>query len=278
VALSSEQLVAAYLATNAEIRRRVLAYVTAVWSNSPAFRDEDVARIVSRIVPVVHAGQMQVAQLTNAYIGQMAVLAGVTWTPGVIDREAVVGYRGVPAQTVYTRPAVATYTALSKGATYGDAVAQGLTRLQSIASTDMQQAATRQASRSMGGSGFQSFRRVLSGSENCALCAIASTQRYTRGDLLPLHPGCDCAIEPLTDGRDNQVIDPGLLERTHAQIEAHLGASSDRGARDAGLGKTDSKGRPISDYTELVVTNHHGELGPTLGWRSDHFTGPAAIR
>lgn len=273
---SPEQVLTGYQSATKQVRDRVVAYVTAVWANSPAFRDADIERIVSRIVPVVQAGQMHVAQLTNAYIGSMAVLAGVAWSPGV-DRAAVVDYRGTPADVVYRRPAVQTYTALSKRSTYTDAVAEGLARLLSITATDIQQSKNRQASRAIGGSGFKFFRRQLTGSEDCALCVIASTQRYTRGNLMPIHPACDCDCVPDASGSDpGQVLDPGLLELTHAEIDKRLGLS-DRGARDLGIGKTTSAGKPISDYTDLTVVNEHSELGPTLGWRSDKFTSAADI-
>lgn len=268
--LSPKQVVAGYQAATTAIRDRVLAYTAAVWSGSPSFRDADVDRIVARIVPVIRAGQLQVANLTDAYIGRMAVLSGVAWSPGV--DASLTGFRGVPADVVYRRPAVQTYTALSEGKTFADAVEQGAARLQSIVATDIQQVKNRQAQRSVGGSGFTFFRRELTGRENCALCVIASTQRYHRGDLLPIHPACDCDVVPYQAGRDpGQVIDPDLLESTHDEIAARLGRS-ELGARDLGLDKADAAGRPLSDYTDLIVSRDHGELGPTLTWRSDHFT------
>lgn len=262
------------LATQA-VRARVLAYVTAVWSSSPAFRDADVDRIVARIVPVVRAGQMQVAQLTDSYIGGIAAASGVSFSTGVLPN--VADYRGVPADVVYRRPAVQAYTALSQGASFADAVSQGLDRLVSIASTDIQQAKNRQAQASTSRSGFNYFQRRLTGNENCAFCVIASTQRYHRGDLMPLHPGCDCGVLPFNSAKDpGQIINPELLAQTHELIDQKLGYS-DRGAREAGLNKQTSSGKPISDFTELVVTHEHGELGPTLAWRGEHFTGPSDI-
>lgn len=269
--ITPDGLLASYQASTERIRNRVLAYTSAVWAGSTAFRDSDIDRIVKRIVPVVQSGQMQVAQITDAYIGRMSVLAGVTWTPG-IDRASIVGYRGVPADTVFRRPAVTTYTALSKGSTFADAVSQGANRLESIVSTDIQQAKNRQATKSIGGSGFRFFERSLTGNENCAFCVIASTQRYHKGDLMPLHPGCDCGVKPLKTASDpGQVISPELLERTHELIDAKLN-QYDRGARDLGIGKVSSSSQPLSDFTELIIVREHGELGPILGWRSDKFT------
>ena len=230
---------------------------------SLSLRDADVDRIVSRLVPVVQAGQRQVAQLTDAYISRVAVSVGVDWSAG-LDLDAVVNYRGVPAVEVYRRPSVTAYMALNRGETYEVAVQRGLTRLMSITATDMQQAKNRAAASAIGRSGFQFFRRVLSGSENCALCAIASTQRYTRGDLLPIHPACDCGVAVILSQRDpGQVIDSATLELIHNEVERVTGA-------------VDRAGR-APDYRDLVVTNLHGELGPTLGWRDEHFTGPSDV-
>lgn len=99
----------------------------------------------------------------------------------------------------------------------------------------------------------QFYRRVLTGRENCALCVVASTQRYYRGDLLPIHPGCDCDVQPLPPGLAvNQVIDEDLLEQVH-QITADRLGVSDRGGR-------------TPDYRKLLTVSEHGEYGPTLSW------------
>lgn len=278
--LSASQLMAGYQAATMSVRTRVLAYASSLWMGSPGFRDADVERLIARIVPTVQAGQVQVAQITESYIARMALLAGVTTSVGV-DAASITGYRGVDADIVYRRPAVAVYTALSKGETFEAATALGLRRLQSIVETDVQQAKNRQASRSVSGSGFSGFRRTLTGPKNCAFCVIASTQRYYSGDLMPLHPGCGCSVEPITTrGSREQVIDPELLESTYISIEMKMGPdyTVDRGARNLGQGKLASNGQPVSDFTDLIVTNNHGELGPTLGWRSDNFTGPKDLK
>lgn len=258
-----DQLIVGYQAATAAIRARVVEYARRLWLGSASLRDEDVERIVSRLVPAVQSGQRQVAQLTDAYISRVAAFAGVEWSAG-LNLDDIVNYRGVPAVEVYRRPAVTAYTALSRGVPYAEAVQQGLNRLVSITSTDMQQAKNRAAAAGIDRSGFEFFRRVLSGSENCALCAIASTQRYRRGDLLPIHPGCDCGVAVMFAPSDpGQVIDSPTLELIHNEVERVTG-SVDRSGR-------------APDYRDLVVTNLHGELGPTLGWRGETFTGPADL-
>ena len=270
--LTPDILTGAYMAQVTSVRDRVLAYAELMWEGSDSLRDADVERLVSRIVPVVHGGQVQVANITNAYITRLAVMEGVIAEAAQVDTETVIDYRGVPVNEVYRRPAVTTYVALSEGKPFDAAKAAGLSRLKSIVSTDIQQSRNSQARAAYSSSGFTYTERFLSGAENCALCVIASTQRYLAKDLQPIHPGCDCGQRGVKSNRDpGQIIKPELLELTHTEINARL-SRGDRGARDLGLGKTDSRGRPISDFTDLIVTRQHGELGPTLAWRDEKFT------
>lgn len=262
---------ASYQAAVAQVRSRLLAVTGAAWAGLGSYRDADIDRLVRLVVPLVRAGQVQVANLTAAYFRQVGATAGV-------DVAWVTGGRGVAAAEVYRRPAVTAYTALSEGKSLSAAITAGGERLASLVSTDLQLAKTHQANRSLSSSRVKSYRRVLTGSENCALCVIASTQRYRVGDLMPIHPGCDCGVDELPRGwnPDEQVIDQALLDLTHATIDAKLGAT-DYGARNLGLGKVGTSGNPLSDYTDLIVTREHGEYGPTLAWRDQHFTSEAQI-
>ena len=230
----TDALIRAYEAATSQVRERIVAYAIAVWGAASAYRDDDIDRIVRQVVPAVQAGQLQLATITDAYIGRMASLSAVPWVSSV-DR-SVVAYRGVAASEVYRRPAVTVYTALASGSSFDAALTEGTNRLTSIVSTDLQQARNRQAARSVQSSGFRFYRRVLSGKEDCEKCRIASTHRYRKADLMPIHPGCDCGVEPLIE------FDP-----------------------------------TPDPLAETVVTNMHGELGPTLGWAADNFTSAADI-
>lgn len=239
------------------VRSRVLQVASVAWGALPSYRDSEIDRFIERVSPRIAAGQLQIANITASYLrDQLGVLAPV-------DRDMVTGGRGVPREEVYRRPAVAVYSALSDDVPMALAVEAGAARLASLVSMDMQMAKVRQADRSMSAGGVSSFRRVLTGQENCAMCMIASTQRYHVGTLLPIHPGCDCGVEPLADGGDEQVIDPDLLDQVHAAVEARTGAA-DRGGR-------------APDYRKMVAVREHGEYGPTLTWAEDKFTSSAEI-
>ena len=96
---------------------------------------------------------------------------------------------------------------------------------------------------------------------NCALCYLASTQTYSTADLLPIHPGCDCGTAPVAAGMRAQM--DRNLSQTHEAVENRLGVS-------------DSGGR-LPDYRKVLIVHEHGELGPVLAVRDQHFTGPGAI-
>ena len=199
--LSPEFVVRAHREAMAQVRDRVTAYALTAWSAQGSYRDADVDRLVRLIAPRVEAGQVQVANLTAAYIAQVATLRGAKGLQAaLVDRAAVTGGRGVPAADVYRRPAVAVYTALAQGKSFDTAKALGASRLESLVRTDMQMAQVRQADASYRSAGVRFYQRVLGAGDNCALCVIASTQRYRVGDLLPIHPGCGCSTDDLEPG------------------------------------------------------------------------------
>lgn len=254
-----EALISAEGRLTADVRRRLTEYATRLWGSMGSWRDSDVDRFIEVLIPKVLAGQKQVAQLTDTYLAR---LSG-SKPAGTID---VTDLRGIPDEQVYRRPATALYVALGfKGKDFNEAQKDATERLVSILATGLQMAKVRQARQTLStASGVEAFRRVLKGPKNCTLCIIASTQRYWKRDLLPIHPGCDCEIDTLGIGdHSEQVLDGDLLEQVHAQVEGFAGVS-DRGGREP-------------DYRKLIVTNEHGEIGPLLGWKHQKFTGPDDI-
>lgn len=237
------------------IRQQITAFGQAYWDSLPHYRASAVEDMIEAVTPRVAAGQLRIADLTRAYLAQCASELGWNVVLPPIDQDEIRGARGVDPRVVYRRPAVDVYTALAAGKPLPQAAAEGRLRLTQLIGGDMQLAkvhASRQSMRGYPEEG-QFYRRVLTGRENCALCVVASTQRYYRGDLLPIHPGCDCGVQPLPPGLAvNQVIDEDLLEQVH-QITADRLGVSDRGGR-------------TPDYRKLLTVSEHGEYGPTLSW------------
>jgi hypothetical protein len=251
---SPDQTLRGYQSAVTAVRQRVLAFANSMWQAFPAYRDAQAERLVEHLVPKVLAGQVQVANLTATY---MAAMAGVSAMP--VDRAEVTEGRGVDPDAVYRRPMETVWTQLADGASLDAAVAAGGARLLTIIATDMQMAKVRQADASLRAARVASYRRVLKGGKNCALCVIASTQRYHVGRLQPIHPGCDCDVAPLRgDGRFDRVIDPALLEDAHGAVKQIAGIA-DRGGR-------------AVDYRKLLLVREHGEIGDVLTWRHQQFT------
>jgi len=249
-----------YDALSQSLRDRLIAFVLDAFDSLGSYRDADAAEFIERVLPVVLAAQQTMGQITDAYLAAMVadMIGGAAAPVGVQLDEAL---RGVDPAEVYHRPFVTMYSALASGQDYAAALGQGRQRLLSITETDLQLARTHAARQSMRGSGARFFRRRLTGSKNCALCVIASTQRYRVENLMPIHPGCHCKPEPLPGNRDpGQIIDEDLLREAHDAVAAGTG-SSDRGGR-------------APDYREVIVTRQHGEYGPLLAVRRHEFTGP----
>ncbi|MFE0326341.1 hypothetical protein ACFW08_05930 [Streptomyces sp. NPDC058960] len=245
----------------------VLGRVNRSFSGLGSWRDADVRRFQRQALPVILAGERQIANLTASYLEQLyrdMDLSGprVRLNLGDVTGRAL---RGVDPVDVYERPFKDVWRALSDGEPLNVAVDRGSHRLETIAKTDLQLARThtvRDVAEQQPGVEFTI--RELQGEYNCALCLVASTQRYHKRDLAPIHPGCDCLVKTITADYDpGQVVDEEKLQQIHAAVEAALG-QSDRGAR-------------AVDYRKIIVSNEHGEIGPVLGFAGQRFTGPDDI-
>jgi hypothetical protein len=248
--------------------KRLISTLIQLFLGLGTWRDADADRFIAQAVPLLQGSQRALAGLTATFIAEQATagLRHPVAPPGVPDSEVIDLREGVVAEVVYRRPFVEIYTALKQGKTMTDALRLGRVRLAEIAEMDLQQTharASRAVLRALPQQDRPRFwRRVLSGLENCAMCVVASTQRYTIGDLNPIHGGCDCYVMGIWGPDPGQVIAPELLENVHEAVRALTG-KEDRGAREP-------------DYRALLVqmTAEHGELGPLLVRPRDHFTGP----
>ncbi|MFJ9740823.1 hypothetical protein [Streptomyces sp. NPDC101166] len=253
-----------YASVTVALRQRLIALTLQVFALRGSYRDEDADAFVEQILPVVLGAQQQMGALTDAYLSAMVgdMFGGGAAAAGVRIPDAI---RGVAPEEVYRRPFVTVWTALSNGKSMTEAVRQGQSRLTSITGTDLQLVRTEATRQVLAADNrVQFYRRVLRGSYNCAMCVIASTQRYRKERLMPIHPGCDCGTKPLPEGQDpGQVIEPDLLEAAHDAVAK-------------GTGKADRGGR-LPDYRDIIIDRQHGELGPLMALRRQDFTGPRDI-
>lgn len=248
------------------LRARIVRFIEATWGSLRSWRDADIDRFVAAVAPVVEGGQRLTANLTDAYLA--AVAAATLDTPirprGIDPRSVTTeALRGIGTAEMWQRVGVTVWTALSRGASLPDAVDQGLTRAISLATTNLQLAKTH-TSRSIlsADPGVVGYRRVLEGVGSCGLCAVASTQRYHDGDLMPIHPGCDCSVAPIYGTADpGRVIDPDALSDIRETLEVRFGVETNR----------------AEDLRDQLVVHEHGEIGPVLAVRGQTFTGPSDI-
>lgn len=261
------ELLDAYNTLSSRLVRGTGDRLADIFRNLGSWRDDDYREFLRLIEGTMTGAKLQAARLQIAFYREMAGLAGESFVaPALTARDVSVATlrNGVEAPVVYRRPFVDVYTALSQGKDVKDAIEAGALRISSLVSTDIQLARRNAgfAARSRNNR-IVGYARTLTGSENCALCYVASTQRYTRGDLLPIHPGCDCGEMPIYGNQDpGQVIDEMRLSATHEAVEQRFGIS-DAGAR-------------AIDYRQIAI-REHGELGPLLTVADQNFTGPGQI-
>lgn len=294
VVAASQQV---FQAQQQQLRAQLAAALIAVWAgvaSAAAFNPQAAAKFVSAILPISLGAQRAMSAIT---VAQMNRLVGPP-TPIIVAPDTVTGaaLRQRDPLDYYERPFREVKWRLSQGKSLGQALDAGRRRAESIALTDLQLAHTRTAASYLdearartarrreawralpprerantprpttGSAGTViGYRRVLSANPNhCALCVLASTQRYHRENLMPIHPNCGCTVAPVfsTDDRaGQQVLDPSLAQEINNIIRRDLGDSY--AAADGRSG--------AALYRDIVVTNQHGELGPVLGVRGQHF-------
>jgi hypothetical protein len=246
-----QAVIVGYQDATSLIRERVLSYVRTVWDGLGAWRDTDINDFVAAVVPVVRGGQIQVAAMTDAYLAAIEEATFGDSIPAVgVPDKVTADVRGLPATDVYQRPGQTVWWKLSLGLALGDAVAQGGKRAESLAATDLQLAKTKSAQYILGQKDHVvGYRRVVESSNPCGLCLTAVEDRYHSADLMPIHPSCDCSVEPIYGSEDPGRVPDG---QSAAETDAAL---ADR----------------FGDGASAVVVHQHGEIGPTLAVKGQSF-------
>lgn len=265
---SGEESAQAYNDLLERLRVRTVAAVVSAWDALGGYNESDVSRFVAVAVPIVAAGQRQAATLTAGYVRRAVLAAGGSPADVTIDPAAAVGAavrNGTPPEEVYRRPFVTVWSALKDGTAYADAVGQGRVRSAVAAQSDVQFAARQAAKDAMAGQpSIVGYRRVLGAGENCGKCITASTQRYHKSELMPIHARCRCTVAPIVGTLDpGQVINRERLDMLKAEMRK----------RGVTFGTKD-QGRLTHVRTDVV---EHGEHGPTLVDADQAFTGPGDI-
>lgn len=273
-------LVAAYGAASTTLRTNLLSHVGNLWKQLGSYRNADMAKFIRQIVPVIQGAEQQMAANTAAFIAQQRQIAlGGTATPAAVRLADVTGRatrNGTAPAEVYGRPFHQVWRDIGAGKNPTQAIDEGLTYVQNLAATDLQR--TKQltgqkivsADRKAIGT-----RRILEGDHSCGLCIVASTMFYIKKELLPIHPGCDCGQEVIyaDEASHLRALNLGRLQDVHQAIADAFGRDSSAARTIPGALVA---GKPVA-YKDVLVTHEHGELGPILAVRGQHFTGPSDL-
>lgn len=261
------QLARAYQARQLAVRDTTAATVGGLWDRLGGPGDQAAARFVAAAVPVVAGAQAASVSLGIAYVQTYSVAAtGEAETLSIDQAALIAGLRGgVPLSEVYQRPVITARAALADGGTLAEALKAARLRAVSTAGTDVMlaarggtHAAMARAARVVG------YRRVPDGAA-CKFCLLASTQRYHLSQLMPLHQRCGCTVAPIIGTQDpGHVLDKDLVDRLHA-ADPLIGT------------RGDNRAWLRQQYESIVAVHEHGELGPVLTARGDHFTGPSDL-
>lgn len=252
----------AFINESQAIEHRVTNFVRSSWNSLGSWRDADIAKFARQVAPIIEGAQARVGSLTDAYLStiESIITDSRVATLGVpSELMTTESLRGVPVNEVYQRPGLTIYNGLSEGKPLDAMVSKGEQRALTLVRTGLQLAQTHSSRYVMAQKPrIVGHRRVLSGAENCALCSIASTQRYNKAELMPIHPGCDCKVMPIYGTQDpGQIIDQQRLDETHTAVKSKTGVS-------------DAGGREV-DYRQVTIEKH-GEIGPVLAIKGQHFT------
>lgn len=249
------------------IRKATAGRVATMFANLGEWRDDAV--FVERAVPVVQIGAGAAVTLTDAYLARRAGISALGLDPQpVIDSLR----NGTDMAEVYRRPFTQLWNDLSNGKPFTEALAGATNRARTLAETDVGLAGRDSAvewaseAQSQGAAKIYGWERVTDG-DACSFCLLASTQRYTTDQLLPMHDHCFCSVAPMLEP-GGQVIKPELLEQLNAE-----GVKVYRGD-----GEVQIYGRnPDGTEGDGVAIREHGELGPVLVAPDHQFRGPAEV-
>lgn len=259
-----DRLTGVYMDRTGELRERLLEQVLGLWDSLPDYWTITADEFVEAVLPLVEGGLLQVEALTEWYVDSSAQHLGIK-NAARLQRRPYKTRAERDADALLRRPLSTVYGELAQGAPLAVAVQRGRDRLGNIVSTEVTDMARKSAhSRMRLLDGKVAYRRVLTGRENCALCAIASTRLYWKSELMPIHPGCDCGVALVPKGTPlDRPLDGDLLEQVHELVERDIGQVDRAGE----LIKIDGED---ASYRDLIVTYEHSELGPTLAYRKHH--------
>jgi len=234
----------------ARVENAVLTVLAQFATDPNAWYDHAaITEMTGQVVAYVEAAQTQAAQLTDAYLIEVATRMRPTrpfQTGGAVEPATL--RRGVTHEGAYGRLADQYRYMASIGHDPAKILSRITERARVMVGTDLQLALRNQSMRWMWNNDLELWRRIirpeLATEGTCALCVVASDRVYYRGDLMPIHDRCGCDVLPII-GDD----DPGRFLNSEDLEGLYDQAGSTYG----------------SDLKNVRVrVDEHGELGPVL--------------
>lgn len=257
------RLVDGHADARAQLQRRFVARVVALWAAFDGWYDEAlVAEAASETGQIVGRGQTGTAQLIDAYLAKAATIVGLPAVTVGADKSMSQTLRlGVGGfAEVYSRIGAEYRRYIALGADPQTALQRALLRAQEMTATDLGLANREQGRRTLRAQGCDTYRRVVRSERSCGLCVLAATRTYYTSSLMPIHARCRCGILPAPRGFVPFIDDELLGIDTYDDITKTAGSNS------------------AADLKRVRVTVvHHGELGPQLRDANHSFRGPEQV-
>lgn len=255
-------LVDAYATQHANLLANLVAALLGLWGPFTWWNRPDMVNAyAAQSAAYVDLANTRSRRLSRAYVTQQlrALDAMPESLPDIVDTYE---RGGTPIVEVYKRPARQREHAIRTGATEAEQVDVFTKRLEAIVEDDLARSARDEASRVLAASPkVLYYRRVihpeLSRTGTCGLCIVAADQKYASGKLMPLHGKCKCTIAIVTADAD-----PGL-SLNREDLKALYAAAGSTYAEDL--------------KRIRVAVREHGELGPVLVGRGEHFRDVAEV-
>lgn len=252
----------AYIRTQRAVRARSRTQLEGLWRDATTdLSDSAMRQFTAAAGSLADDAQATTARATVAYLDALERIvtgrrAG-TFNLAGADTKAL---RDVDTDTLWARPVVRVWRALSDGHPPPRAIGIGRARAVELLDTGLQLAHTRTAWAWMRTAPVESYRSSLNGP--CGLCVLAATVTLGPDDPMPMHPHCGCVAWPRFEGL------PAMRP---------AGEPTKAAARAAVLDLTGRSEVTTAAFNRYVAVVDHGEMGPMLRRRDDHFTGPSEI-
>jgi hypothetical protein len=252
-------------ATRERLSTNLVGLLARLWASltpQQRYDDAQVAAFAARAAALSKGARTAASGAQEAYLRQILALLGTQ--PGRGLKVAIADApRGVDPVAQYTRPVEEFRRLRVAGLDEFEANERAQRRLQLIGDTDVSLAIRDTSAQVLASADkVTGWRRVvhpeLAKGGTCGLCIVASDRVYKRGDLMPLHARCNCAVVPIVKGQ----TDPGAALNRDSLKTLYEAAGSTKAAD---LAKT------------RYVVRTHGELGPVLAVEGDHHRGPVEV-